>query len=618
MILRRTLRAVAIIVTVASLTAVSAPTGAVTLTGGPPTVTGGPPTVTSADIRFAHPPQTLRYGTAKQVGLVPRYVNKIADDIASFLEPSPTHPQYAGAVALAAHDGVIVAHDAVGYALRYADDKPTPLPRDQWIPMRTDTIFDVASMTKLFTAIAAVQLIQADQIALDAPVVDYIPEFAAYGKSNITIRNLLTHTSGLPPDPEPSLCTYATNDERWAAVYAVAPPKQPNVEFLYSDMNMMTLGRVIEAVTGETLDHVIAQDITRPLGMTETRFNPPASLKPRIAATEYERVPPRGLVWGSVHDENAFCLGGVSGHAGIFSTAHDLAILAQALLNGGRYGRARILSEASVRSLFTNYNQAFAGHAHGLGFELDQRRYMGALSSPVTAGHTGFTGTSIVIDPLAHSFIILLTNRVHPTRLWGNNNPSRAAVASDLALALPVRPSRGHTDWFAGTADNTTATLTIPIAVPARGAKLSFDLWYDTAEGDIGAVEASWNGGATWRQVPLSLRVDGDSWQTDGSFSGFEGRQWLRASARLPGMTTDVRWRYTTGPPPHGRGVYVDAVRVFGPQGLLFDDRRPADAALFRPDGWSVSRAWPAPRVDCSPHLAAPRSRPSSIKDGAP
>jgi CubicO group peptidase (beta-lactamase class C family) len=590
MIFGRTLRAVATIVTVTSMTAVSLSTGAAASTGKPRAVTSVPPTVTSADIRFTPASQTLRYGTASQAGLVPRYINKIADDMASYLKPSPTYPEYPGAVALAAHDGVIVAHDAVGYALRYADDKPTELPRDQWIAMRKNTIFDIASMTKLFTAIAAVQLIQAGRIELNAPVVKYIPAFAANGKSNITILNLLTHTSGLPSDPDPSLCTYATHDEQWAAVYAVKPFAPPNTAFLYSDMNMMTLGKVIETVTKQSLDREIAQHITRPLGMTETMFNPPASLKPRIAAEEYQPSTGRGIVWGSVHDENAYCVGGVSGHAGIFSTAHDLAVLAQALLNGGRYGRTRILSEDSVRSLFTNYNQAFPGHAHGLGFELDQRRYMGALSSPVTAGHTGFTGTSIVIDPLAHSFIILLTNRVHPSRNWGNNNPSRAAVASDLALALPVHPSQGPTDWFAGTADNTTATLTIPVAVPAAGAKLTFNLWYDTAETDAVALEASSDKGATWHLVPLSLRVDGHSWQTDGSSSGFEGRQWLQASAGLAGKTTNVRWRYTTGPAPQGRGVYVDAVRVTGPQGVLFDDRRKPDAALFEPKGWTISR----------------------------
>jgi CubicO group peptidase (beta-lactamase class C family) len=581
--LGRTSRVVAGIAVAAGLTAIPAIPATAAVAGGPPTVTG-------ADLRFTHPERTLRYGTAGQAGLVPRYVDRIADDIATYAQPSPTYPQYAGAVALAAHDGVIVAQDATGYALRYSDDTPTELPPDQLIPTRTDTIFDLASMTKLFTAIAAVQLIASGSIQLDAPVARYIPPFAANGKSAITIRNLLTHTSGLPADPDPSLCDYATNDERWAAVYAVKPLAPPDTTYLYSDMNMMTLGRVVEAVTGQTLDRVIAQRITGPLGMADTMFNPPASLRPRIAAEEYQPWTGRGIVWGSVHDENAYCLGGVSGHAGVFSTAHDLAILAQTLLNGGRYAGARILSEDSTRLLFTDDNQAFPGHAHGLGFELDQRFYMDALSSPVTAGHTGYTGTSIVIDPLSHSFVILLANRVHPSRNWGSNNPARRAVARDLALALPVRPTSGGTDWFAGTADGTVATLTVPVAVPAAGALLSFDLWYDTEETDVGTLESSSDGGATWQPVALRLRVGTDCWQTGGSFSGFEGRQWLHASARLPGGTTDLRWRYSTDALYEGRGVYVDAVFVTGPHGPLLDDRRPRDAALFQPDGWQLSR----------------------------
>ena len=579
----RLVRALASIIAIVSLTVVG-----VSATVASPTA--GPPTVTGSDIRFARPAQVLRYGTAEKAGLVPRYIDQIAVDITRFLRPSPTYPMFPGAVALAAHNGVIVAHDAVGYALRYINDAPTEMPPDQWIPMRRNTIFDMASVTKLFTSIAAVQLIEDGLIELDAPVVRYIPAFAANGKSDITILNLLTHTSGLPADPHPSLCTYATYDEMWAAVYAVAPLTPPNAAFLYADMNMMTLGKVIETVAGQSLDRVIARRITKPLGMTETMFNPPASLKPRIAAEEYQPWMGRGIVWGSVHDENAYCVGGVSGHAGIFSTANDLAVLAQAILNGGQYRGSRILSQDSVRELFTNYNQAFPTHAHGLGFELDQRRYMGALSSPVTAGHTGFTGTSIVIDPLAHSFVILLTNRVHPTRNWSAINPVRAAVGTDLAMALPVRPTRGKTAWFAGTADNTTTTLTIPLTITGGNARLSFDLWYDTAETDSGAVEMSSDGGATWHLVPLSLQVDNYSWQTDGSFTGFEGRQWLRASAQLDATTTNLRWRYTTGPSPHGRGVYVDAVLVDNPQGVIFDESRPRDAALFQPNGWTASQ----------------------------
>jgi CubicO group peptidase (beta-lactamase class C family) len=552
------------------------------------TPSGGPPTVTAADIRFSH--DAARYGTARQAGLVPGPVAAIRDDIASYLQPSPTYPEYAGAVALAAHDGVIVAHDAVGYALRYADDKPTELPADQQIPMRPDTIFDLASMTKLFTSLAAVQLISAGRIGLNTPVAQYIPAFAANGKGDITIRNLLTHTSGLPPDPSPSLCDYPTHEQQWAAVYAAKPSAPPDTQYIYSDMNMMTMGKVIETVTGKPLDQVVAERITRPLHMRDSMFNPPASLKPRIAAEEYQPWTGRGIVWGTVHDENAYCVGGVSGHAGMFSTAHDLAILAQALLNGGRYGHARILSPDAVRLLFTNYNQAFPSDSHGLGFELDQRWYMDGLNSPVTAGHTGYTGTSIVIDPLSHSFVILLTNRVHPSRNWGSNNPSRRAVAHDLAMALPVRPARGGSDWFSGTADNTTATLTVPLSTPASGARLSFDLWYDSEDSDIGALEASSDGGTTWTPVPMTLQAHSARWQSDGTFSGFEGRQWLRASAALPGGLTELRWRYSTDPLYEGRGVYVDGVRVVGSHGVLFDGERREDAARFVANGWSVAR----------------------------
>jgi CubicO group peptidase (beta-lactamase class C family) len=549
----------------------------------PGTTTSGTttPGTTAPAVHFT-PGQTLHYGSAAEAGLVSSDIDRIATDIAAYTQPSPTYPEYPGAVALAAHHGVIVAHDVTGYALEYADDKPTELPPDQWIPMRGDTIFDIASMTKLFTSIAAVQLLQAGRLGLNTPVAAYLPQFAANGKGAITIRNLLTHTSGLPADPSPSLCHYATNDERWAAVYAVAPVAAPDTTYLYSDMNMMTLGKVIEVVTGQSLDRVITQRVTGPLGLRDTMFNPPASLRPRIAAEEYQPSTGRTIVWGTVHDENAYCLGGVSGHAGIFSTAHDLAVLAQTLLDGGSYGRARILSPASTRTLFTDYNQAFPGNSHGLGFELDQRFYMDALSSPVTAGHTGYTGTDIVIDPLSHSFVILLANRVHPSRNWGNDNPARRAVARDLALAMPVRPESGPTAWFSGVADARTATLTVPIAA-VSGARLSFDLWYDTENSDVGYLEGSSDGGTSWQPVPFSLSAD-------GSFAGFEGRKWLSASAPVVTGTTDLRWRYTTDALYQGRGVYVDGIRVTARHRVLFDDRRPADAARVRLSGWQVSR----------------------------
>jgi CubicO group peptidase (beta-lactamase class C family) len=549
------------------------------------TTTAGPPTVTAADLRFT-PGRTLRYGSARQAGLQPDAVAAIAKDAAGYMNPSPTLPLYPGAVVLAARNGVVAEHAAMGYALRYADDKPTELPRDQWIPMRKDTIFDLASMSKLFTTVAAIQQIERGRIDLNATVASYLSGFGQNGKDTITIRELLTHTSGLRPDLP--FYNYTGRAAQEAALFADTPQAKPGTAYIYSDLNMITMQFVLEKVTGKTLDVLVRDGITGPLGMRDTGYNPPASEKPRIAATEYEHKPyaalDRGLVWGQVHDENSYALGGVAGHAGVFSTAHDIAIFAQMILDGGRYGHARVLDEDSVRLLFTDFNTAFPGNAHGLGFEIGLRWYEDAMTSPVTIGHTGYTGTSIVVDPISRSFVILLTNRVHPSRNWGSINPARRAVARDLGRAVPVRPAEGRDAWFSQMADGTTATLTVPM--PAGAAKLSFDLWYDTEETDLGVLETSPDG-RTWTPAPLALRAGHTTWTVAGPFSGFSGRRWATATATLPAGTTSVRWRYTTDPAYEGRGVYVDGVRARDAAGhLLFDGERPADAARFQAAGW--------------------------------
>jgi CubicO group peptidase (beta-lactamase class C family) len=548
----------------------------------------GPPTATADDMRFT-PGSTLRYGSAAHAGLLPDQVEAIAKDAAAFMEPSPVHPLYPGAVVLAARNGTIVTHEAMGYALRYADDKPTELPRDKWIPMRKDTIFDLASMSKLFTTIAAIQQIERGRISLNATVASYLPEFAQNGKAAITIRQLLTHTSGLRPDLP--FYNYQDRAAQEAALYADRPQATPGTAYIYSDLNLITTQFVLEKVTGRPLDALVRDGITGPLRMSDTGYNPAASEKPRIAATEYEHLPyaalNRGLVWGQVHDENSYALGGVAGHAGVFSTARDIATLAQTILDGGRYGHARILRDESVRLLFTDFNTAFPANSHGLGFELNQRWYMSGMSSPITIGHTGYTGTSVVIDPLSRSFVILLTNRVHPSRNWGSINPARQAVAQDLAQALPVRPAEGRDAWFSQNNDKTTATLTAPL--PAGAARVSFDLWYDTEESDMGALETSPDG-KTWTAAPMSLRSGRNAWTAPGTFSGFAGRRWAQGTATLPAGTTAVRWRYTTDPLYKGRGVYVDGVRAFDGTGhAVFNGERPADAARFQPDGWVVS-----------------------------
>ena len=387
---------------------------------------------------FAPPDTVLRPGAPADVGLDPAPLRPAEQFLTDWSAPDPAtgHPRFSGAVGLLAHDGVIVDEATTGGAVRFADAAGTELPPEQQVPMHPDTIFDLASITKLFTSLAVMQLADDGRVALDHPVAEYLPEFASNGKQTVTVRQLLTHTSGLAAEPRPSLWEgYQDIPSRRTAVLDSPLTNQPGTTYLYSDINLMTLGFLVERIAGQPLDVVVRDRITQPLGMADTAFNPPAGKLDRIAATEFEANPPRGMVRGQVHDENAWALGGVSGHAGIFSTASDVAVLAQTILNGGAYRGARILRPETVRAMLTDYNEAFPGHAHGLGFELDQRFYMGALSSPTTAGHTGFTGTSLVIDPVSRSFAILLTNRVHPTRDWGSINPAREKWASALAEA---------------------------------------------------------------------------------------------------------------------------------------------------------------------------------------
>lgn len=379
------------------------------------------------------------------VGLDPRPIDRALGRLERWTQPSGTRkPMFAGAVATLGHDGSVVRQFHTGMALRYADGTGTELPVDQQIPMREGTIFDLASVSKLYTSIAIMQQVEAGRVDLDDPVVASVPEFGEHGKQHVRVRQLLTHTSGLP-GTLPLWRDYPDKTSRLHAALTVEPVTRPGSTYTYSDLNFIALGVLLERVTGTPLQNLVADGITRPLGMTDTQYNPPKRLRGRIAATEYQEggaTADRGLVWGEVHDENAWSLDGVAGHAGVFSTARDMSILAQALLNGGTYRGHRILAPDSVEQIITNDNRQFPGDDHGLGFERNQRRYMSGLAGPHTAGHTGFTGTSIVLDYPSRSFAILLSNRVHPSRRWGTNNPARQALAQALADALPVRRQR--------------------------------------------------------------------------------------------------------------------------------------------------------------------------------
>ncbi len=530
---------------------------------------------------------TLRDGSPQDAGLDPRPIDEALTQIAGWTESvDGKRPLYAGAVTVMGHAGTVVTREPTGHAVRYADGSGTELPRAQWVPMREDTIFDMASVSKLFTSIAVVQQVEQGAVSLDQPVATYLPAFAAHGKGGITVRQLLTHTSGLKPWM-PLWSGWPDRESRIAAVLDVEPTSPPGTTYVYSDLNLITLGVLLERVTGRPLDALVRTGITAPLGMTDTGYNPDPSVLDRIAATEYQSTPNRGMVRGEVHDENAWSLGGVAGHAGVFSTAQDMAVLAQAMLNGGTYAGHRILSRDSVESMITDNNSAFPGHAHGLGFELDQRWYMSGLSSPSTAGHTGYTGTSVVIDWKSRSFVILLSNRVHPSRSWGSNNPARRVAAQGLALALAVQPRQGKTAWFSGTRDASTATLSTGLLPVPEKASVTFDLFVDTESSDPLTLESSTDAGATFQPVPFTVREHGRTTRTDGSIATSGTRTWVEAHADLAEGPQILRWRYSTDSLYLGRGVYVDGIRVQGKGGPVLDGERHPEALIAQ--GWTSS-----------------------------
>ncbi|NUV61647.1 MULTISPECIES: serine hydrolase domain-containing protein [unclassified Streptomyces] len=337
-------------------------------------------------------------------------------------------PWAPGAVVVAGRGPVIAVREAVGWAVRYAAYDPeadagVELPKEEWVPMTVDTPFDLASLTKLFTSVAAVQQIERGTLGIDARIGAYLPDFRAAAAAGITVRQLLTHTSGLRP--ELPLYTYADDTERLDALRAEAPVSAPGT-YRYSDLNMLLLQQLLERLTGRTLDVLVHDGITRPLGMTATDFGP----CPGAAATEDQRRPwakaDRGMLRGEVHDENAWALGGVAGHAGLFSTGRDLAVFCRTLLAGGSYGPARILGPDFVELLLT---------APGLGFAVDQPWFMGELAGEGAAGHTGFTGTSLVLDPATDTYLILLSNTVHPVRRAPDSAP-RALAGTRMAMAV--------------------------------------------------------------------------------------------------------------------------------------------------------------------------------------
>ncbi|MEU8648921.1 serine hydrolase [Streptomyces sp. NPDC048737] len=368
----------------------------------------------------------LRVDTPERAGLDPEELCRLVREVHGLT--AGERPWAAGAVVVAGRGPVIAVQEAAGWAVRYARydreaDAGVELPPASRVPMTVDTPFDLASLTKLFTAVAAVQQIERGTLGIDARVGAYLPDFRAAAAHDITVRRLLTHTSGLRP--ELPLYDCADDAGRLELLREEAPADEPGT-YVYSDLNMLLLQQLLERLTGRTLDVLIHDGITRPLGMAATRFGP----CPGAAATEDQRRPwakaDRGPLRGEVHDENAWALGGVAGHAGLFSTGRDLAVFCRTLLAGGSYGPARILGPDFVELLLA---------PPGLGFAVDQAWFMGELAGRGAAGHTGFTGTSLVLDPATDTFLVLLANTVHPRRRAPDSAP-RAAAATRLRRAV--------------------------------------------------------------------------------------------------------------------------------------------------------------------------------------
>ncbi|MER6539188.1 serine hydrolase domain-containing protein [Streptomyces sp. 900105755] len=368
----------------------------------------------------------LRVETPERAGLDPAELRHLVREVHDLT--AGERPWAAGAVVVAGRGPVIAVQEASGWAVRWSAYDPETdagvelLPAAR-VPATVDTPFDVASLTKLFTAVAVVQQLERGTLGIDARVGAYLPDFHGAAVHGITVRQLLTHTSGLRPE----LPLYDCPDDtaRLDLLRAEAPTSAPGA-YRYSDLNLLLLQQVLERITGRPLDVLVRDGITRPLGMTATDFGP----CPGAAATEDQRRPwakaDRGMLRGVVHDENAWALGGVAGHAGLFSTGRDLAIFCRALLAGGAYGPARILGPDFVDLLLA---------PPGLGFLVDQPWFMGELAGQGAAGHTGFTGTSLVLDRATDTFLVLLANTVHPRRRPGDSAP-RAAAATRLARAV--------------------------------------------------------------------------------------------------------------------------------------------------------------------------------------
>ncbi|MBV9760162.1 MAG: DUF1343 domain-containing protein [Acidobacteriaceae bacterium] len=359
----------------------------------------------------------------------------------SILEDAVRTGYIPGAVVAIGHNGQLVYRKAYGYRVL--------IPQRE--PMTEDTIFDAASLTKVIaTTPSVMRLFEQGKLRIDDPVTKYLPEFQG-GHSDITIRLLMTHFSGLPPDVdlEPRWTGYETGIQKALTATPIAPP---GGRFIYSDINFLLMGEIVRRLSGETLAQFAREQIFEPLGMKETGYLPAPALRSRIAATEID--PDTGQpLRGVVHDPTARYMGGIAGHAGVFTTAADLALYAEMLLGNGRLGAVQLFDPLTVRKFTTPGSPADQPILRGLGWDIDSpySSNRGELYPIGSFGHTGFTGTSMWIDPVTNSFVIVLTNVVHPKR-----GKSLSSLRSRIATAVAARFGEFVPDTVALTGYNET------------------------------------------------------------------------------------------------------------------------------------------------------------------
>jgi uncharacterized protein YbbC (DUF1343 family)/CubicO group peptidase (beta-lactamase class C family) len=312
--------------------------------------------------------------------------------------------------------------------------------RPKRLPMSVNTVFDLASLTKVIaTTTAIMQLAEEGKLSFDDRVAEYWPEFRSNGKEKITIRNLLTHYSGMRPDLplKNGWSGYKTAVEM---ILDEQPFCEPSARFMYSDINFEILGELVRRISDKSLDTYCSENIFKPLGMKHTFFNPAESLKGSIAPTQYRNGRKGEILCGEVHDPAAQRMGGVSGHAGLFSTADDLSLFAEMLLNGGEMDGVRILKSSTIETMTSPQSPSDKVPLRGLGWDVSAP-FASNRSELIPAGsygHKGYTGTFIWIDPVSRSYVIILTNRVHPDGK-GNAEPLRKKIVELVSkVSVPL------------------------------------------------------------------------------------------------------------------------------------------------------------------------------------